>query len=85
MNNQNPEQSTPSFEESMQELEKIVDALEGGNMPLGESLQLVQRGRELSAMCVQLLDEAELTLSQLAATSEGELVEEELDRNEEDT
>jgi exodeoxyribonuclease VII small subunit len=75
--------STPSFEESMQELEKIVDALEGGNVPLGESLQLVQRGRELSEACAQLLSEAELTLSQLVATPEGELVEEELDWNEE--
>jgi exodeoxyribonuclease VII small subunit len=68
----------------MQELEKIVDALEGGNVPLGESLQLVQRGRELSELCARLLDEAELTLSQLAATPEGELIEEELDWNEEE-
>jgi exonuclease VII small subunit len=44
---------------------------------------LVQRGRELSALCARLLGEAELALSQLAASPAGELVEQELDWNEE--
>lgn len=68
-----------SFEDATRELEEIVQALEDGQVPLGESLRLVQRGRELSDACAQMLDEAELTLSQLAATPDGELVEEELD------
>lgn len=67
-----------SFEDATHELEEIVRALEEGKVPLGESLKLVQRGRELSDACAQMLDAAELTLSQLAATPEGELVEEEL-------
>jgi exodeoxyribonuclease VII small subunit len=77
------DQSTPSFEDAMQELSKIVETLEEGHAPLGDSLQLVQRGRELSELCAQMLSEAELTLSQLSATPEGELVEEELEWNEE--
>ena len=77
------EGSTPSFEDATRELEEIVRALEDGKVPLGESLKLVQRGRELSDLCAQMLNEAELTLSQLAASEEGELVEEELDWNEE--
>jgi len=77
------EGSTPSFEDATRELEEIVRALEDGKVPLGESLKLVQRGRELSDACAQMLDEAELTLSQLAATEDGELVEEELDWDEE--
>lgn len=68
-----------SFEDATRELEEIVQALENGHVALGESLRLVQRGRELSDTCARMLDEAELTLSQLAATPEGELVEEELD------
>ena len=68
-----------SFEDATSELEEIVRALEDGKVPLGESLKLVQRGRELSDACAQMLDAAELTLSQLAATPEGELIEEELD------
>jgi exodeoxyribonuclease VII small subunit len=78
-----PDESTPSFEDAMQELEEIVETLEDGQAPLGDSLKLVQRGRELSEMCAQMLSDAELTLSQLAATPEGELVEEELEWNEE--
>lgn len=68
-----------TYEEAMRELEEIVTALENGNVPLGESLHLVQRGRELSQACAKMLSDAELTLSQLAATPEGELVEEPLD------
>ena len=71
--------STPSFEDAMQELEEIVETLEDGQAPLGNSLKLVQRGRQLSELCAQMLSEAELTLSQLSANSEGELVEEELE------
>ena len=77
------EGSTPSFEDATRELEEIVRALEEGKVPLGESLKLVQRGRQLSDACAQMLDEAELTLSQLAASEDGELVEEELDWDEE--
>ena len=75
--------STPSFEGAMQELEDIVETLEDGQAPLGQALQLVQRGRELSELCAQMLDEAELTLSQLAATPDGELVEISLDDEDE--
>lgn len=78
-NNTTDERSTLSFEDATRELEEIVRALEEGKVPLGESLKLVQRGRELSDACAQMLDAAELTLSQLAATEDGELVEEELD------
>lgn len=69
----------------MQELSEIVETLEDGQAPLGDSLKLVQRGRELSEMCAQMLSEAELTLSQLSANPEGELVEEELDWSEENS
>ena len=72
-------ESTPSFEDAMRELSEIVETLEDGQAPLGDSLQLVQRGRELSELCAQMLSEAELTLSQLSANPEGELVEEELE------
>lgn len=73
-----------SYEEALRELEQIVATLESGQTPLGESLQLVQRGRELSELCATILDEAELTLARLTATPEGELVEEGLEWEEED-
>ncbi len=83
----NPTSSEPeeiSYEAALGELEQIVATLESGQTPLGQSLQLVQRGRELSELCAKMLGEAELTLARLTATPEGELVEEELDWEEED-
>lgn len=88
MTQDNTQTSSPtgeiSYEEALRELEQIVATLESGQTPLGESLQLVQRGRELSELCATILDEAELTLARLTATPEGELVEEELEWEEED-
>ena len=73
------QESTPSFEEAMSELEEIVATLEDGTAPLDESIALVRRGQERAAQCDETLKQAELTLSTLVATDEGELVEEELD------
>lgn len=88
MTENNTETSSPtgglSYEEALQELEQIVATLESGQTPLGQSLQLVQRGRELSELCAQMLGEAELTLARLTATPEGELVEEELEWEEDE-
>lgn len=71
--------NTPSFEDAMRELEEIVAALEDGSAPLDRSITLVQRGQHLAAQCDETLKQAELTLSTLVATDEGELVEQELD------
>lgn len=73
-----------SYEAALEELEEIVATLESGQTPLGQSLQLVQRGRELSELCTKMLSEAELTLARLTATPEGELVEEALEWEEDD-
>jgi exodeoxyribonuclease VII small subunit len=36
-----------SFESALEELEKLVDALEGGELPLADSLAAYKRGAEL--------------------------------------
>jgi exodeoxyribonuclease VII small subunit len=53
------------FEDAMKELEGIVQQLERGELRLEESLQLFQRGIELSRQCRGALDSAELKLHQL--------------------
>lgn len=63
----------------MSELEELIAQLEDGQTPLEKSLQLVQRGRELCEQCEEILKTAELTLTQLTASAEGELIEEPLD------
>ena len=49
----------PKFEECLQRLEKIVQELERGGVPLEESLKLFEEGMQLSAACRKELEEAE--------------------------
>ncbi len=48
-----------SFEKSLAELQKLVEALENGNVGLDESLALFERGVELVRLCNKRIDEAE--------------------------
>jgi exodeoxyribonuclease VII small subunit len=56
---------TMSFEEVMQELEQIVTQLENEQMSLDQSLELFERGQLLGNHCLQVLENAELKVSQL--------------------
>ncbi len=48
-----------SFEAALQELERIVQSLEGGGAPLEASLQAYERGTELLTYCQETLGQAE--------------------------
>lgn len=48
-----------NFEEAMQKLEKITQNLEGGNLPLEESLKKFEEGMELVNFCERKLEEVE--------------------------
>ena len=65
-----------SFEENMQRLEKIVRAMERGDVPLEESLKLFREGTALVETCGKLLDEAELQVKKIATAADGSPVEE---------
>jgi exodeoxyribonuclease VII small subunit len=47
------------FEECLQRLEKIVDELEKGDIPLEKALALFEEGVKLSGACRKELEEAE--------------------------
>ena len=47
------------FEECLERLEKIVQELEKGEVPLEKSLTLFEEGMQMSAACRKELDEAE--------------------------
>lgn len=47
------------FEESMQELEKLVEQMELGDISLDESLKAFERGIKLTRACQQALQDAE--------------------------
>lgn len=77
------------FEKAFQQLEKIVQRLEGEEMPLDESLQLFEEGIRLSRFCHQRLEEVEKKIELILADAKGQPVtepfeEEETDEAEED-
>ena len=47
------------FEESLAELEQLVERMEQGNLPLEESLKLFERGVQLTRSCQKALKDAE--------------------------
>lgn len=49
----------PKFEECLQRLEKIVQELEKGDVPLETSLTLFEEGMHLSSTCRKELEQAE--------------------------
>jgi len=51
--------SLPKFEECISRLEKIVQELEQGDVPLEKSLTLFEEGMQLSGSCRKQLEEAE--------------------------
>lgn len=59
------ELASKPFDELVGELQRIVQSLEAGNLPLEESIALYRRGLELHAACETRLRDAELTISQL--------------------
>lgn len=52
-------QKNPKFEDALSKLEEIVQKLEGGNLPLDESLAGFEEGMKLVRFCEQKLSEAE--------------------------
>lgn len=60
-----------SYEQARDELVTVVRTLEGGNLPLEESLRLWQRGEELADRCQAWLDGARETLHEAQAKREN--------------
>lgn len=59
------------FEKSLQELEKLVEAMEGGDLTLEESLKQFERGIALTRACQQALAKAEQKVQILTQNSTG--------------
>ncbi|ACV25905.1 exodeoxyribonuclease VII small subunit [Kangiella koreensis] len=51
--------TSANFENQLQELESIVEQLEGGELPLDDALKVFEKGVKLSRQCQKLLAEAE--------------------------
>lgn len=63
----------PTFKEAIEELEKITDSLESGELELEQSLALFERGVELIKYCQDKLDSAQAKVELLVDSLEGEI------------
>jgi exodeoxyribonuclease VII small subunit len=52
-------ESPPSFEAALAELEALIATMEGGQLPLAQSLSAYKRGAELLAYCQAALKDAQ--------------------------
>ena len=60
-----------SFEQALDALEKIVDDLERGDVPLDQSIRIYERGEALKAHCDRLLKAAEDRVEKIRLSREG--------------
>jgi exodeoxyribonuclease VII small subunit len=60
-----PTEQPQSFESCLEALERVVDELESGELPLERSLDLFEKGMRLSEACRKQLEEAETRIEVL--------------------
>lgn len=65
-----------TFEQAMENLEKIVRELENGNLSLDESVKKFEQGMRLSKHCNEILNKAEKDITILLEKENGEINEE---------
>ncbi len=58
------------FEKAMERLEEIVESLEGGELPLEDSLKVFEEGMKLARFCSHKLEEAEKKVTLLVRESD---------------
>ena len=63
----------PTFKEAIEELEKITDSLESGELEMEKSLTLFERGIELIKFCQGKLDSTQTRVEALIDSLEGEV------------
>ena len=67
-------QEPVSFENALEELETVVEQLEGGELTLEESLALYERGIALGDHCQKSLDAAEQKVLLLTSRNNDEVL-----------
>jgi exodeoxyribonuclease VII small subunit len=67
------DQSSDKFETALEELERVVEQLESGDLSLEEALAAFEKGVGLVKQCNQKLNEVEKKLELLVKDKEGRL------------
>lgn len=65
-----------TFEQSLNELEKIATELEKGDLSLEDAISMFESGMKLSKECSEKLDKAEKRINILVQNENGEISEE---------
>ena len=60
-----------SFEDALAALERIVENLERGDVPLEDSIKAYERGEQLKAHCETLLKSAEAKVEKIRLARDG--------------
>jgi len=60
-----------SFEQSLKQLEQIVNEMESGELPLEQAIHRFEEGIELSKFCAQKLEESERKITLLMQVGGG--------------
>ncbi|MBV1918625.1 MAG: exodeoxyribonuclease VII small subunit [Sphingomonadaceae bacterium] len=63
--------SAMSFEEALRALEEVVRKLEGGDVPLDDSIALYERGEQLRKHCQTRLDAAQARIEKIVQGADG--------------
>ena len=69
--NTNADITKLTFEKALAELEQIVQKLEGGAVPLEESVTIYERGEALKRRCEELLRQAEARVEKITLDAAG--------------
>lgn len=59
------DQERLSFEEALNELERIVRELETDNVPLEKTVELYEKASSMAAYCNEILEKAKLRIDQV--------------------
>jgi exodeoxyribonuclease VII small subunit len=71
MDGPTPDIADMSFEQALRALEDVVRQLEGGEVPLEESIGLYERGEALRRHCQARLDAAQARIEKIVAGPDG--------------
>ena len=74
----NTELEKLTFEEAMQELEKLVDSLDKGDVSLDEALAAYDRGSQLKDYCQKKLHDAKMKVETIQASENIDTIPEKL-------
>ncbi len=67
----NKDISEMTFEQAVDQLERIVDHLERGDVPLDKSIEIYERGEALKKHCERLLEAAENRIEKIRLDRNG--------------